>query len=167
VQLGCVAGDRPLESAGVAAGRARDEASALLRETGERVTPARRAVLAVLARSRRALSHHEVDAALGDARAVDRVTLYRVLDWLVERGLAHRVIGPDRTGRYSLARGARERRAYFQCSGCGTVICLERAAPRRVALPRGFRSEQVEVTVKGRCPRCAAARRAGNRMERV
>lgn len=145
-----------------------DEASALLRATGERVTPARRAVLAVLMRARRALSHHEVEAALGGgARAVDRVTVYRVLDWLVERGLAHRVIGLDRTGRYSLARGARGRHAHFQCSGCGTVICLEGAAPRRVTLPRGFRSEAVEVTVKGRCPRCAAARGAGNRVERL
>lgn len=167
MQLGCVSRDRPLESAAVPAAGASDEASALLRATGERVTPARRAVLAVLMRARRALSHHEVEAALGGARAVDRVTLYRVLDWLVERGLAHRVIGLDRTGRYSLARGAHGRHAHFQCSGCGTVICLDRAAPRRVRLPQGFRSEAVEVTIKGRCPRCAAARAAGNRVERL
>jgi Fur family ferric uptake transcriptional regulator len=132
-----------------------NEAHSLLRETGERVTPARLAVLTVLLGAHRALSHHEVEAALGEARAVDRVTLYRVLDWLVERGIAHRVVGIDRAGRYGLARAAHDRHAHFQCSGCGKVICLDDAPPRRVALPRGFRSERVEVTVKGRCARCA------------
>jgi Fe2+ or Zn2+ uptake regulation protein len=34
------------------------------------------------------------------------------------------------------------------------VICLGEAAANRVPLPRGFRSEAVELTVKGRCAEC-------------
>jgi Fur family ferric uptake transcriptional regulator len=139
----------------VTAATARIEAQARLRDTGERVTPARLAVLAVLHGARRALSHHEIEATLGTGRTLDRVTLYRVLDWLVAQDLAHRVVGLDRIGRYSPARGAHDRHAHFQCNGCGTVICLAKKAPRRVQLPRGFRSERVAVTVEGRCAECA------------
>lgn len=128
---------------------------AQLRATGERVTPARAAVFALLHESRRALSHQEIEAALGRANPLDRVTLYRVLDWLVDQGFAHKVAGFDRVWRFSIARESHERHAHFQCSGCGKVVCLADVATRRVPLPRGFRSDSVEVTVKGRCAECA------------
>jgi len=128
---------------------------AQLRATGERITPARAAVFALLYESGRALSHQEIESGLGRANQLDRVTVYRVLEWLVERGLAHRVAGLDRVWRFSIAREAHDRHAHFQCSGCGKVVCLAEIATRRVPLPRGFRSERVEVTVKGRCAECA------------
>ena len=81
-----------------------ERARAALRATGERVTPARLRVYAALLDSAQALSHHELESALGTVEPVDRVTLYRVLDWLVEQGLAHRVAGIDRVWRFSTAR---------------------------------------------------------------
>jgi Fur family ferric uptake transcriptional regulator len=126
-----------------------------LRATGERITPARVAVYGLLFESGRALSHQEVESGLGRANHLDRVTVYRVLEWLVEQGLAHKVAGLDRVWRFSIAREAHDRHAHFQCSGCGKVVCLAEIATRRVPLPRGFRSERVEVTVKGRCAECA------------
>jgi Fur family ferric uptake transcriptional regulator len=128
---------------------------AQLRATGERITPARAAVFALLHGSGRALSHQEIEAGLSDANPLDRVTVYRVLEWLVEQGLAHKVAGLDRIWRFSIAREAHNRHAHFLCSGCGKVVCLAEIATRRVPLPRGFRSERVEVTVKGRCAECA------------
>jgi Fur family ferric uptake transcriptional regulator len=130
-------------------------ASARLRATGERITPARAAVFALLRDSARALSHQEIESGLGRANALDRVTVYRVLEWLVDQGLAHKVAGLDRVWRFSIARETHGRHAHFQCIGCGKVVCLSDVAPRRVALPRGFRSERVDVTVKGRCAECA------------
>ena len=44
--------------------------------------------------------------------------------------------------------------AHFQCSQCGKVISLRETLASRVPLPRGFRSEAVELTVKGRCAEC-------------
>lgn len=104
--------------------------------------------------SARALSHHELESALVAGTPVDRVTLYRVLDWLVEQGLAHRVAGLDRVWRFSIAHESHASHAHFQCNRCGKVICLGEAATNRVPLPRGFRSEAVELTVKGRCAEC-------------
>ena len=131
-----------------------ERARSALRATGERVTPARLRVYLALLDSARALSHHELEAALGAGAPVDRVTLYRVLDWLVEQGLAHRVAGIDRVWRFSIARETHAGHAHFQCNQCGKVICLGEAMTSRVPLPRGFRSEAVELTVKGRCAEC-------------
>jgi Fur family ferric uptake transcriptional regulator len=132
-----------------------ERAQAALRATGERITPARVQVFKALRDARRALSHHELEAALGPGAPVDRVTLYRVLDWLVERRLAHRVAGIDRVWRFGVAREAYANHAHFQCNRCGKVVCLAEAAAPRVPLPRGFRSEAVELTVKGLCAECA------------
>jgi Fur family ferric uptake transcriptional regulator len=131
-----------------------ERARSALRATGERVTPARLRVYVALLDSPRALSHHELEAALGAGAPVDRVTLYRVLDWLVDQGLARRVAGSDRIWRFSITRESRASHAHFECNRCGKVISLSEALTGRVPLPRGFRSEAVELTVKGRCAEC-------------
>ncbi|MBP8163590.1 MAG: transcriptional repressor, partial [Propionivibrio sp.] len=58
-----------------------------IRRCGARATPARIRVLQLLRSTPGALSHNQIEQALGES-ALDRVTLYRVLDWLVESGLA-------------------------------------------------------------------------------
>jgi len=149
------------------------EARERVRGVGLRVTRARVRVLAELAASRALLSHQDIEHRLGQD-PVDRVTLYRVLDSLLEHGLVHRVSGSDRTWRFGVAHGAagvagktaaggrsgaprqgHDLHAHFQCSDCGTVVCLsEVAAGRSLPVPRGYRAESVELTVRGRCPRC-------------
>jgi len=129
-----------------------ERARSALRATGERVTPTRLRVYVALLDSARALSHHELEAALGTGDPIDRVTLYRVLDWLVDQGLAHRVAGIDRVWRFSIARDSH---AHFQCNGCGKVVFLGEALTGRVSLPRGFRSEAIELRVLGRCAECS------------
>jgi Fur family ferric uptake transcriptional regulator len=129
-----------------------EHARSVIRDTGERVTPARVRVLGELLGAGRALSHHDLEHSLG-ADAIDRVTLYRVLDWLVERGFSCRTLGADRVFRFSAQRGGRGH-AHFECSVCGRVLCLAAAAPQPQALPEGFRAESVALTVRGRCADC-------------
>jgi Fur family ferric uptake transcriptional regulator len=138
-----------------------------VRDTGARLTGARVRVLAALLEADRALSHAEVQRLLArDDRleALDRVTVYRVLDWLVEAGLAHRVAGPDRVGRFSAHAGplgaGHGRHGHFKCVRCDRVFCMN-ASPGlarsvRAMLPEGFAGDQVELTVLGRCADCAA-----------
>jgi Fur family transcriptional regulator, ferric uptake regulator len=141
---------RSLHAAHVPAARSR------IRLSGERLTAPRAAVLAVLMGSETALTHHEVETALRASLPVDRVTVYRVLDWLVELGLAHRIPGEDRTWRFRANRDASHGpHAHFTCSRCGKTVCLEEvSAPPRVKLPRGFVPERIELTVQGRCAAC-------------
>ena len=142
-----------------------DSAERLIRDAGARVTQPRIGVLATLLGAPRALTHHEVETRVRRSLTVDRVTVYRVLEWLVVNGLAHRIAGDDRTWRFNAAAGGHaQAHAHFECNGCRRVICLEDVAtPRRVPVPLGYRSQHVEVTVKGFCaacsPRAARARR--------
>ena len=148
-----------------------------VRAAGLRATNARIRVLAALGAAGDLLSHHDLERALGQGSGsggIDRVTLYRVLDSLVAAGLAHRVAGGDRIWRFGCTpdaesaaisgvssgtvREAHQRHAHFQCSDCGKIVCLREmpAARRALRVPRGYRPETVELTVKGRCPGCVS-----------
>jgi Fur family ferric uptake transcriptional regulator len=131
-------------------------ATGLIRSIGARVTAPRVAVLAVLLQARRALTHGEIERRAG---GIDRVTVYRVLDWLTQSGIAHRISGADRVWRFTAAAPHHaDGHAHFQCSCCGAVICLDQPAERyRLRLPAGYRQEQVELTVHGRCVDCGPA----------
>lgn len=131
-------------------------AQALIRPQG-RLTPSRARVLAALLEAPRALSHAELERQLGETTPLDRVTLYRVLDWLVQEGLAHKIAGEDRIWRFNAMTTAAEphRYAHFRCLSCGKVYCLEEIGTEfALNLPAGFRAEGVDLTVSGHCPDC-------------
>lgn len=133
-----------------------DRAEALVRSTATRATRPRIEVLAVLLAAPRALTHHEIERQVKRALGMDRVTIYRVLEWLVARGLAHRISGDDRVWRFNAADDEHARQhAHFKCNDCGEVICLETApAARSVPLPSGYHLQEIELTVKGVCADC-------------
>ncbi len=55
-------------------------------EAKERITPIRTRVFAYLLAQDSAVTHLQIESDLG-APKIDRVTLYRVLDWLAEKKL--------------------------------------------------------------------------------
>jgi Fur family ferric uptake transcriptional regulator len=134
-------------------------AEALIRKTGDRVTNARIQILTLLLNSGSALTHSDVEARLSKSLSVDRVTVYRVLDWLTESRLAQRITESDRIWRFiawpdGRADGASS--AHFTCTCCGDTIRLATNAPIRVPrLPTGYRARQVELSVRGLCNDCA------------
>lgn len=140
-----------------------EKAEGMLRGTATRVTRGRIAVLAALLESKRALTHHEVEIRLDRLHNIDRVTVYRVLEWLTENGLAHRLSGDDRIWRFSVARGGSHEgdHPHFKCTACGEMICLGNGIELpRIAVPTGYKGQSVEITVKGHCPTCASRRRS-------
>lgn len=131
-----------------------------IRATGSRATPTRIDVLGILLNADRALSHAEIEALLA-GRQVDRVTIYRVLDWLVESGLAHRITDGHRVFRFSAADGAgrHDAHAHFSCERCGRVYCLEDlAAVSPAGLPAGFKTTHVDLSLRGECANCGHSR---------
>lgn len=134
-----------------------NRAAELIVQAGQRCTPTRVRVLATLLGQADALSHHEIDAAAAAPR-IDKVTLYRVLDWLVEHGLAHKIVGEDRIWRFraNATRDGGHRHAHFQCNQCEKVVCLENVpVSTKVAVPSGFTLEEAELTVRGVCDKCS------------
>lgn len=76
-------------------------AQAQLAALGSRRTPARAQVLAILLRSESVLSHAQIlEQLMMAGTSVDRVTVYRVLEWLLEHRLAHKVQAEDRGWRF-------------------------------------------------------------------
>lgn len=137
----------------------------LIRSTGERVTAARVRILSLLLAAPRALTHREIEDGLDGALAIDRVTVYRVLDWLTSRHLAHKIAADDRVWRFNAVPSAHGgEHAHFHCTACGEVICLEARAPAITPrLPAGYAPESLEFTVKGLCSECGALRRRARR----
>ena len=133
------------------------QAEEMIRHTGDRITSGRVRVLGILLAEKQAISHHEIEERMGDNRALNRVTLYRILEWLNKKGLAHKVISGDRKWRFrtNIYTGLHQH-AHFKCSRCTTVICLSDVKARYSRpLPPGYQSQDVELTVKGLCAECA------------
>ncbi|MBD5802615.1 Zinc-specific metallo-regulatory protein [Azoarcus sp. Aa7] len=137
-------------------------AAHLIAACGGRVTRTRIAVLEILQDSPRSLNHDDVAARLAaDGMPHDRVTLYRTLDWLVEQGLAHRIIGPDRARRFKAGGEPRSQHAHFHCDRCGHVLCLESIRPdEQFTLPAGYQPERAELVFHGTCADCGRQRGA-------
>jgi Fur family ferric uptake transcriptional regulator len=130
-----------------------------IRRIGARATPARIRVLQLLREAPAALTHNEIEAALGDL-TVDRVTLYRVLDWLVESGLAHKNADASRVYRFSAApEGVHTTHVHFRCEHCGGVFCLNAPPPLAPELPPGFSLSRVDFDLRGQCANCARSHR--------
>lgn len=134
-----------------------DQATRLLHQRGATVTPARVRVLQLLLAADAAMSHQSLQqVAAASGHPFDKVTLYRVLDWLTAQGLVHSVTGHDRVRRFSLM-NPHHAHAHFECSVCGRLFCLRGSlATAALELPPGFASDRVDITVHGRCAGCAA-----------
>ena len=132
-----------------------------IRATGARVTPARVRVLGLLQSSPGSLSHSDIEALLtkNGFPEIDRVTLYRVLDWFVDVGLAHKAANARGVFCFTAAQPNIEhtRHAHFRCNDCGKVICLDIPPPSAPHLPSGFRLASVELDISGECPDCVRA----------
>jgi Fur family ferric uptake transcriptional regulator len=128
------------------------EAEARLRAGGARVTGPRIKVLAALLASACAMTHQEVLRRAGRQRGLDRVTTYRVLQWLEDQGLVHKITDHERVWRFVAGRAAQH--PHFKCERCGTVTCLEHAKAPGLKMPRGYRPNRVELTVRGLCANC-------------
>lgn len=124
------------------------------------MTRGRVRVLDALHAAPQPLCHAELESRLGDdpEAAIDRVTLYRILDSLVACGLALKAVDTRGVFRFSAASARREHAGHihFRCTGCGGVFCLKAEPPPPPKLPRGFRLGEVEFDVRGTCAGCSA-----------
>jgi Fur family ferric uptake transcriptional regulator len=131
----------------------------LLRAAGVKVTRGRVRVLDLLAAARQPLCHGEIETLLvTEDAAIDRVTLYRILDSLVACGLALKAVDPRGVFRFSAVatRHRHDGHVHFRCTDCGGVFCLKAAPPPPPKLPRGFRLAEVALDVRGTCASCVA-----------
>lgn len=134
------------------------QAAAMLREHGLRVTGPRVAVLAAMLRRGHPVAASDLIDDVVDFQ-LSEVTVYRNLNRLAETGMLRRVDTTERRRRFEVAgahNGHEHDHAHFVCDGCGTVTCLEAAVEplEHMPLPAGFRVETQRVVLHGRCDTC-------------
>jgi Fur family ferric uptake transcriptional regulator len=133
-----------------------------LRERGERVTPARLAVVEVLAGTEEHLSAEQIGERAEQLRpGIHRATVYRALDALGEFGLVTHVHLGRAGTTYHLAGDLAPRHLHLRCSECGVVLDVagDILDPVRRKLLRelGFQLAPEQVALVGLCKDCAAA----------
>jgi len=142
----------------------------IIKQAGLKSTASRLEVISVLVKHNAPLTHQEILKQLPDS--FDRVTLYRVLDWLLKNNITHRVAGQDRAWHFQLNDGAKNlyrkattttpsgvvnehSHAHFECKDCGKIFCLENVYPKLSnEMPADFNVDSVELNIKGRCVKC-------------
>lgn len=122
---------------------------------GLAVTPRRRLVVEALRQAARPVTPLELLDTLGGG--LNRVTLYRILDLLVEHGLATRHNAGERAFRYCL-KGGPAGHAHFTCARCGVTQCLD-CAPLSAGLGEmmarlPMRVDTAEIRFGGVCEAC-------------
>ena len=134
-------------------------AEALCCERGVRLTDQRKAVLRLLCESEKPLSAYELlDRMRDTVRNPTPPTVYRVLDFLVEQGLVHKLeslhafVGcthPDHP----------HASQFLICRDCGEVAEVEDPGVTRslqaAGRAAGFRTRRPVVELIGTCARCA------------
>lgn len=131
------------------------QAHRMLKEAAGRVTRTRLRVLIVLLSSDGALNHADVQEQVPD---IDRVSLYRILDWLTEKKIAFRITDTDGHRRYGIdGHGDDHHHAHFHCLDCGTTTCLPEVPNPAVKLPPGYQGTSTKVLISGQCPACQEA----------
>jgi Fur family ferric uptake transcriptional regulator len=121
-----------------------------------RNTAAKTAVLEALTQSKIALSHTEIHKQLDDL--CDRVTIYRILDRLVNDDLIHKIVNLDGTVKYAKCHHTHpvhiHNHAHFSCEKCLEMTCLENVKPSYL-IPHNYTVHEINFTLSGLCPNCS------------
>ena len=150
-----------------------DPIDALLQAHGLRRTHAARLVLGwLLAHPDTSYTHAQLQAALTDdsAVALDRVTLYRLIDRLTQVGLLLCRVDANRVRRYQAMPTSVHAIPHFECQSChrdsplsgalqASALDLERAAQTALEALKalGYQGMSMDFAVRGVCVDCATS----------
>lgn len=120
-----------------------------------RNTTAKKQIQELLILSSEALSHSDIQVSLEGL--CDRVTIYRVLERLLEEGLIHKIVNLDGVVKYAACHTCKEKHnhnhMHFSCQNCKSLTCLDDVEPI-YKLPKNYKAIETNFTISGLCPKC-------------
>jgi Fur family ferric uptake transcriptional regulator len=122
-----------------------------LRQTSQRI-----AVLTTLMSSSKPLTQDQITDRLGQ-KAPNKVTIYRVLEKLLNAGLVHKAFLRKRTWHYEPSNNCSEKQCHphFTCTDCGDTHCLTDVnLPMATSPNNDFVFHRQQIRLEGICPRC-------------
>ncbi|MDJ0784925.1 MAG: Fur family transcriptional regulator [Desulfosarcinaceae bacterium] len=116
-------------------------------------------VLEVVGNNRFPLSADDIYRILERSSTINRVTVYRILDLLVEHGVVERISTGGRAFYYGLAPNDHHQpHPHFYCTNCGQMDCLspESLVVDTEPLWKTYpgRIDKIEVRIDGICKNC-------------
>jgi Fur family ferric uptake transcriptional regulator len=90
---------------------------------------------------------------------IDRVTLYRTLESLLEKGIIHKAFQENNEIYYAICGEScstnthKHDHAHFKCMKCNIVSCLELDEAIKIALP-SYEINKVSIHMEGMCDLC-------------
>jgi len=135
----------------------RNKARQILKDAKLYCTEARIAILQVLMQAARPLRQDQIAEQL-TLGPLNKVTVYRTLESLIEVGLVHRAFTYKRAWHFELANHCTEHQCHphFTCTHCGVTHCLtDILLPMAKVSQKGFIVNRQQVRLEGLCPACA------------
>ena len=131
----------------------------MLQDVNLDATENRLHVLEVVGSNNYPLSAADIFKTLERSSTINKVTVYRILDLLVEHELVERISTGGRASYYGLAPNEHHRpHPHFYCKRCGRMDCLN---PESLDIDTGAllktfpgQIDKVEVRVDGVCSNC-------------
>jgi Fur family transcriptional regulator, ferric uptake regulator len=128
-------------------------------------TPNRVRVMEMIGNNPSPIRAQEIFTTVRRTAEINRVTVYRILDLLVERGLVARLSGGGRSRVYGIAPNENHpAHPHFHCRNCDLLQCLQPGSLKVDVedYQRSFAGEicGVDVRVEGICSACLKKARA-------
>lgn len=150
-----------------------DRVDAALASAGLRRTPATLALARLFMRGGNVmLAHAQIEQALvAEGLAVNRVTVYRLLDRFVAAGLLGRTVDAQRVSRFALATQEGNAAPRFECDDCHRQFRLADGSKKlddaarqvlRALEAAGHEGHSIDVSIHGRCAGCATGTQSGS-----
>lgn len=125
----------------------------------ERNSNTKQEIMKLLEQKQEALTHKDFQDFFKEK--IDRVTIYRALDRLVDEGKLHKIISLEGGIQYAKCKTCNHEEenhkhdhVHFSCTKCEKTICLDKITPK-IKLPKGFIIEEMQLLISGICSNCS------------
>jgi len=138
----------------------KEKVDKLLNSANLKKTVPRRMVLDVLLSAAQPKTADEIISAMGKA-GPDRVTVYRILESMVEADIVHRAFVAEGSQHFEMADKCSEHQCHphFVCTDCGKTSCMHDVSVlMATSAPAGFVIQRQQVRLQGLCPKCNQAK---------